>query len=762
MVATLPRQRTVRLALIASLLASLISLALAASASAVTFTVDSTGDTGTQAICEAQTAGCTLRGAIQAANATSATADVIAFGAAFNGEIGDTIEIGTALPPIVSPVAIDGKTCATAAGVSGPCVGVNAAGAASWIFDVEAEDTTIDNLAITGGVSAIVVIEASTSFSAAGNWIGVKLNGTAAGASQWGIEIGQGSDGARIGGVEPGEGNVIANNGTGLVIYGAVGTVVQGNWFGVGPDGTAATTKAGVDIEVRDLGGAEAIGTEIGATISSAAQATTACDGGCNVISHASSSAIDLSFGATGPTTIHGNYIGLGPNGTTVVPNGSWGIRVAGSDQVTVGGAGGAENANFIAGDGVPGSDIGISHTSGEGFEAVGNRIGLGPNGEDTSPPGNAITIGGADGVKKALVAENLIDADGVGITSSGRGAEILDNTLGGMSTGIWALGGNGGEGGLIEGNTIREVSNNGITIENENNEIFGNTIEEVTFSAVFLKGGADGNRVGGDTAASENFIRGDEQVPIALVLPEASQNEVGRNRGEENGGGFIGLFKANGEEPSYPNGGIVPPTLAGAYQSSATGKSQPGAKVRVFRKAKAEEGEIAGFLGEAIADGSGNWKANFSSKQPVGTMMVATQTSVAGGTSELSEPEGAAADPPEGCADTPAAASCVLPQPPAPAPAPTPLAPPKAPNTKIKKGPKAKSKATTAKFKFTSTVAGSSFQCKLDKGKFKKCRSPKTYKKLKPGKHLFKVRAVGPTGLVDKTPAKRKFTVLD
>jgi hypothetical protein len=43
----------------------------------------------------------------------------------------------------------------------------------------------------------------------------------------------------------------------------------------------------------------------------------------------------------------------------------------------------------------------------------------------------------------------------------------------------------------------------------------------------------------------------------------------------------------------------------------------------------------------------------------------------------------------------------------------------------------------------------------------FKKCSSPKTYKKLKPGKHVFKVRAIDKAHNVDPTPAKRKFTIL-
>ena len=61
----------------------------------------------------------------------------------------------------------------------------------------------------------------------------------------------------------------------------------------------------------------------------------------------------------------------------------------------------------------------------------------------------------------------------------------------------------------------------------------------------------------------------------------------------------------------------------------------------------------------------------------------------------------------------------------------------------KITKGPKKSSEATKATFKFTAEpAAGASFECKLDGAKWAKCRSPKTYKGLKPGKHTFRVRA--------------------
>jgi hypothetical protein len=86
---------------------------------------------------------------------------------------------------------------------------------------------------------------------------------------------------------------------------------------------------------------------------------------------------------------------------------------------------------------------------------------------------------------------------------------------------------------------------------------------------------------------------------------------------------------------------------------------------------------------------------------------------------------------------------------------------PPAPPDTAITKGPKKKTTKRRPKFKFTSTQAGSTFQCKLDKGKFAPCTSPFLPPKLRLGKHVLKVQAVGPTGVPDPAPAVKKFKVI-
>jgi Zn-dependent metalloprotease len=49
-------------------------------------------------------------------------------------------------------------------------------------------------------------------------------------------------------------------------------------------------------------------------------------------------------------------------------------------------------------------------------------------------------------------------------------------------------------------------------------------------------------------------------------------------------------------------------------------------------------------------------------------------------------------------------------------------------------------------------------FLCKLDRRPYRPCRSPRTYRNLEPGEHLFRVRAVDRLGRVDRTAARRPF----
>ncbi len=50
-------------------------------------------------------------------------------------------------------------------------------------------------------------------------------------------------------------------------------------------------------------------------------------------------------------------------------------------------------------------------------------------------------------------------------------------------------------------------------------------------------------------------------------------------------------------------------------------------------------------------------------------------------------------------------------------------------------------------------------YQCRLDGRLWKKCFPGRTYRRLKPGKHVFRVRAYDAAG-ADKTPATYRWTI--
>jgi hypothetical protein len=79
-------------------------------------------------------------------------------------------------------------------------------------------------------------------------------------------------------------------------------------------------------------------------------------------------------------------------------------------------------------------------------------------------------------------------------------------------------------------------------------------------------------------------------------------------------------------------------------------------------------------------------------------------------------------------------------------------------PNTRITSGPARRARARRASFRFRSTERGSTFQCRLDGLAWRRCRSPKTYTRMAPGRHTFRVHAHDAAGNVDPTPAVRRW----
>jgi hypothetical protein len=84
---------------------------------------------------------------------------------------------------------------------------------------------------------------------------------------------------------------------------------------------------------------------------------------------------------------------------------------------------------------------------------------------------------------------------------------------------------------------------------------------------------------------------------------------------------------------------------------------------------------------------------------------------------------------------------------------------PASAPDTTIDVHPNRKVHKKRAKFAFSSSDNSATFECSLDGADFVPCASPYSVK-VKPGKHVFAVRAVGASALRDATPASWRWKV--
>lgn len=749
----------------------------ASAAMAAEYTVNSLGDQADEAPgsngCKTAVATCTLRAAIEESNASIGVNDTIKFSGSFNGQLADTIELGSPLPTITDRVRIEGfptpLQCETDyLSLPGPCVGVDGP-AGGTAFRIAAERVVLIGFAISGAKTAVEAVGAP-GLQTWNDWFGIKLDGSP-GPIETGISVDQSSNGASIGGASSVAREIFAHNtGVGVDIAGADAVSVRGSGFGVLPDGSTPAAN-GTDIRIADAATGEnrvASGNWIGGIVEGEQIASPICDGPCNVISGASEVGVDLAGNgpgeepAGGSTRIFGNYIGLNAFGTSAIPNALQGVLIGSAENVTVGGP--------LPGDRnlINGGDTGILAGPNAGnLNIEGNWVGLDPSGTSMLSPPASAGIAIAGGYQVGVEENRVSMQSGTAIEQGAQEAVVRSNAIGegvdgeslpGAAVGI-RLFGNCHICNLLADNTVANAGEYGVLVENSRNSVSGNRIEDSGAAGVRIKDpgpfGLLANVIGGDSTAEENTISGSggPAIEIILVTPFGvnTRNEVARNHGELNGGPFIELLGgANGEIP--------PPVIASATQSGASGTALPGATVRVFRKAGASPGELEGFLAEAIADEAGHWNVSYPAQVPGGTFIAATQTRLIKGTATPEPADGTselafsttAAEPEEPKSE---GGGGVIPQPP-----PSDTTPPQ---TILIKGPPSQSPARTAEFQFMSSERDSHFECKLDSGFRGPCSSPTTLRRLQPGKHVFKVWAIDASGNWDATPAKMTFRVL-
>jgi parallel beta-helix repeat protein len=197
----------------------------------------------------------------------------------------------------------------------------------------------------------------------AGNFIGTNVTGTLPLGNGGGIFVADGSDDTTVGGTAgttpggpcTGACNLVsASNGDGINVTGSFAgnarVIVQGNFAGV--------DAFGIDPLPNTLAGVRAGGgstqTLIGGDSPSAR----------NVISGNGTAGVDLGSGGGGGHTVRGNFIGTDAAGLAAVPNAGFGVLVSVTPGMTIGGAAPGEG-NLIAGNGGGGISVSGFLTSG-------------------------------------------------------------------------------------------------------------------------------------------------------------------------------------------------------------------------------------------------------------------------------------------------------------------------------------------------------------------------------------------------------------
>ncbi|MGE5276881.1 MAG: IPT/TIG domain-containing protein [Acidobacteriota bacterium] len=653
------------------------ALSAAAAGLPTTFTVNSTNDKADKTIgdgvCADTDGNCTLRAAIQEANANAGT-DTIAFG------ISGTITVGSELPHVTDPVIIDG-------GTGTPVVEIRCGtqGAFEGLYIV-AGSSTVRGLAITQCYNAIVLLTNGSNLIV-GNFLGVDPNGNTARANA-GSGIFVGSANNVVGGVAAGSRNVVAANQTnGISITGsaATGNQIQGNLVGTDSSGTAArpNTSAGIYVD--------SAGNTIGGTAAGAG----------NLVSGGQYGIVLTGAGATS-NTILGNRIGLDTTGTAKLPNIYGGIVLQqGAANNTVGGTASSAR-NVISGNGYTGVWVTGAATSGNSI--LGNFIGTDPTG--ALPLGNDHSGVWLDGAPTNVVggtttaARNVISGNGLSgieISSSGAtGNKVQGNFIGTKVAGTAGLGngqagvflygstsGNAiGGAGAGEGNVIASNAFNGVEIADAGttgNTVRGNFVGTDlaggaslgnSYDGVLIRSGASGNVIGGIAAGEANVIAHNNARGVNVFDNTSVQNTIRGNSIHDNAGLGIDLggdgVTANdpGDADSGPNDLMNSPVGVVATYDGAANKTILRGRVDTSNPATVQidlyasqkknasgHGEGEKYVASATADTTGFFCVSIAGRLPFHTApasavsavvarppyVTATATDAAGSTSEFS-----------------------------------------------------------------------------------------------------------------------------
>ena len=391
-------------------------------AAAATFTVNTNDDGDT--VCAAL--HCSLREAINAANA-AAGHDQIVFAIPPGGP--QTIRpIGRSLPSITDPVTIDATTQTGFAGV--PIIEIDGtlAGPGGVGFDVPAGQSVLTGFIIDGfglglggtGTGYAIRLQGAGGTTITGNYIGTDVSGLAVPRpNDIGIDID--STDNMVGGTTPAKRNVISGNGDGVLLHGtAARNTIVGNYLGTNAAGSEALPGNSRGVEIAG----EAADNVVGGNL----------PGAGNLIS---GNAAGIFISSTGPgNRVQGNLIGTDVTGLAPISTtGQTGIVISVGGGVVVGGPS-ASDRNVVSG-----NESGGIYLQGPGNVVANNYVGVGVDGQtpvpntaggvfvDTSgntvgvaPPGSSVQ-GGSN-----VIAHNA--GQGGVVVRNGVASSILGNAI--------------------------------------------------------------------------------------------------------------------------------------------------------------------------------------------------------------------------------------------------------------------------------------------------------------------------------------------
>src|SRR6056297_3392119 len=467
-------------------------------AAQTTFTVTNTTDNSDPG---------SLRWAIGEANA-EAGESIIEFD--IPGEGPHIIQPQTQYTSFTNPITVGGTTQAGYADGAPVIVldGSLTTAAPALVFTASADNSTVRGLSIINFESLAIRL-VSSSNTIEGNFIGLDPSGIIAGN---GVGIGVGSStGNQIGGTASSQRNVISGNNIGIDLEAGSGqNVIEGNYIGTTPDGTAAAGNK-FNVQVRGssnnrIGGSTPEQRNIiaGAFIEVVDGEN---EGGSGIVITSGFLTPENRIDPIG-NTVQGNYIGTDVTGNVALSNERAGVLLLfGATENQVGGSAPGEG-NLISGNGQYGIFMqGETDAPVQSNDIQGNIIGL--NATQTAELGNTAGIFLWGENNDNMIGEITAGAENIIAGNSNSGIILFE----------------GGSGNSILGNLI------GL---NESGDPFGNGVNGITIE------GSSGNFIGGTNSDDGNIIANNSFNGIEISQPTgftSMDNSILGNRIYNNGG---------------------------------------------------------------------------------------------------------------------------------------------------------------------------------------------------------------------------------